>query len=156
MGGAPSTRIDLLPQRVDEGLGRLRRQRTGFLGGGIEEERAVLRDDAVEQVEARETALEIRQFAAGDQDQPAAGRLEGVERLEAGLVDDAVMSQRAVVIGGETDDDHWSSRRSTRRRRTAFPRQRPMTSGWLIRVTAVRGFLHVNVSDARSIRDNEQ
>jgi hypothetical protein len=113
-------------QRLDEGLRRLGRERALLLRREVEDERAVFGDEPVEQVEAGETAGKIRQFTARDEDQLAAGPLEGLQGFDGWPVDRAVMGQGAVVIGGETDNVHWDSPTLNAAAAAAVPAREPM------------------------------
>ena len=95
-------RLDAEPlQMRHEGLGRRRTQGSLLLCAGRVEQRSILGHDAVEQVEPRAGPLEIWQFPARHHHQAPAGLLQPLQGRDGRLVDDAVMGDRAIVIGGE-------------------------------------------------------
>ena len=79
------------------------------LGGWVVEHAAVFSDDAVEYIEARKGALEVGQFAPGHENRPSATGAEALDGLDGGGIDDAVVGDRAVVVGGEDEVSHVSS-----------------------------------------------
>ena len=93
-------------QLVDEGLRRRFVERLLFASLRPVEQRAVLRDDAFEQVEARKDRLQVVELAAGDEHQLAARLAQALERGERGLVDAAMMSDGAVVVAAQREIAH--------------------------------------------------
>jgi len=122
-GAADRQRSDALrAQPLDESFGRLGRQRLFLPGRRVVEERAVFRDDAVEEIEAGKAAGEVRQLPAGDENELSAGAFEVDQRFNGRRVNDAVVGQSAVVVRCETDDVHCHSHSSTRTRTSRFRR----------------------------------
>ena len=80
-----------------------RRQRADLLGLRPVEQRAILGDDEIEDVERGEHRLQLRQHATGDEDQRALLRLETMQRRERLGADGAVFGKRAVVVAGDCD-----------------------------------------------------
>ena len=125
----------------DETLRRFGRQGLFLLARGRVEQRAVFRDNSVEEIEAGKTAGEVRQFAAGDENQLSAGAFEVDQRPEGRIVHDAVVGDGAVVIRCEADDVHCRSHGSTRRRASRFRRGAVTPGGGMPRFSANLGFL---------------
>ena len=83
--------------------------------GGVKEQGSVLGDHAIEKIEPRKHAHEIGQLSPSDEEKPPAGSPEGNERVAVGFVDDAIVCERAVIVGRQTADVHCSPlRRSPR------------------------------------------
>ena len=74
--------------------------------GRVKEQRSILRNDAVEKIDPRKDAHEIRQFAASDEKKLPAGSPEGDERLCGCVLDHSVMREGAIIVGRETADVH--------------------------------------------------
>ena len=72
-----------------------------WLPGGVKE-RPILRDDAVEEIEAGKAAGEVWQFPSGDQNELRPGRPEGNQGFDDRRVHNAVMGQCAAIVRGET------------------------------------------------------
>ena len=97
-------RLDVsLPELLDEDGWRGCRNDMFLLGRGVINQRTVFRDNAIEQLELGKCSLEIRQVAAGDQDEPAPGLLELSQGLARRVVDDTVVSYCSVEVGGESE-----------------------------------------------------
>jgi hypothetical protein len=62
---------------------------------------AIFSDDPVIQLEPWKGALQVRQRAARHEDQPAASFLQPLQRLTRARVDDAMVGDRSIVVGGE-------------------------------------------------------
>ncbi len=88
--------------------------------GGVVEQAAVLGDNAIEQIDRGANALEIVQFAAGDEEDLAAGFAQALDGGPGVVGHHAVVGQGAVVIGRESQVTH-----SHHLRRTPTERDRP-------------------------------
>ena len=96
-------------RKVSTKLGRRLWSKRRFLfRGGVKEQCSVLRDDAIEKINARKDAHEIRQLAPRDEEKPPAGSPEGDERLGRCVLDNSVVRKRAVIVGRQTADVHGS------------------------------------------------
>jgi hypothetical protein len=101
-------------KRLDAELGESCHERRGWrIGEALllaclrrVEKRAVLGDDALEQLDARKYALQIVELAARDEQQPAAGRDDALQRRKCHVVDAPVVGERAVVIAAESEIAH--------------------------------------------------
>ena len=81
----------------------------GFLFcGGFKEQSSVLRDHAIEKINPGKNAEEIGKLSPRDEKKPPAGSPEGYERICGRVVDNAVLRERAVVVGRQTADIHGS------------------------------------------------
>ena len=70
-----------------------------FFVAGVEEQRSVLRDYAIEKIDPGKDAQEIGQLSPRDEKKPPAGSPEGYERVCGCVVDNAVVRKRAVIVG---------------------------------------------------------
>ena len=70
------------------------------------EQRAVFRDDAVEDGGLGKEVEQLVELASGDEDQLASGALELLQRPQGLPVNLAVVGQGAVVVGGEGEKAH--------------------------------------------------
>ena len=96
----------LLAQGLHQLWRGLRTERGFLFCGGIKKQRSVLRDHAIEKINPGKDAHKIRQLAPSDEEKPPAGSPEGYERVCGRVVDNAVMRERAVVVGRQTADVH--------------------------------------------------
>ena len=69
-----------------------------FPRGGPVDEGAVLRDDAVEQVERWKNLHEVVEFSSCNEDQLPPGLLQVLQRLDRSVADAAVPGDSAVVV----------------------------------------------------------
>ena len=76
-----------------------------ILGRAVQQ-RAVLGDDPIEQVNTVKIVLQVGQLAAGDQDELAAGGAQLLERGDGARRDDTVAGEGAVVVAGQDDVAH--------------------------------------------------
>src|SRR5262249_25422494 len=97
-----------LAQRVDEYLRRSLADRLLLARGWTIYERAILRHHTVEQVEAPEDPQQIRQLAAGDQEQLTPGRAEELQPRYRRGIHYAVVGERPIVIGRQREIAHRS------------------------------------------------
>jgi hypothetical protein len=113
-GSANGKRNDaLLAQGLDQ-LRRGFRAERGFLFcGGVEEQRSILGDDAIEKINPGKDADKIGQLPSGDEKKLPARSPEGAERVRGCVVDDSIMRKRAVIVGRQTADVHECLRRSS-------------------------------------------
>lgn len=88
-------------EALDERRWRCRPERRLLARLGTVEQRAVLGDDPIEQVEARKRVLEVGELAAGDHQQPPARPGELRQRGDHAIVDVPVAGEGAVVVAGE-------------------------------------------------------
>ncbi len=72
----------------------------------VEEDGAVLGNDALEEPGVFEHVEELRQLAAGNHHEAQALGFGVLERLDGFVVDDAVVGNRAVVVGGQNLKSH--------------------------------------------------
>jgi hypothetical protein len=85
------------------------RDQAGFLFcDGLEKQRSILRNDAIEKINPGKDADKIGQLPSGDEKKLPAGSPEGAERVRGRLVDDSIMRERAVIVGRQTADVHGS------------------------------------------------
>jgi len=80
---------------------------------GFEEQRSILRDDAIEKINPGKDADKIGQLPSGDEKKLPARSPESYERVRGRLVDDSIMRKRAVIVGRQTADVHECLRRSS-------------------------------------------
>jgi hypothetical protein len=88
-----------LPEPGGEFGGRWVGEAGFFSGRGLVHERPIFGHDAIEFVYVLEGLKQIVQFAPGDHQEPPPGSTQPVQRFEGGLIDSAVMGERAVIIG---------------------------------------------------------
>jgi hypothetical protein len=104
-----------------------------LLGSRRVENRAVLSDDPVEHLQARENPLEVCQLAAGYQDQLAASLLQPRKCCPRGLRNHSVFSNRLVVIGCQSMNVHsefsWSDW-AQQAYQSPWPAFVPSSEGW--------------------------
>ena len=74
------------------------------------EQRAVLRDNHVKQVEAVKNVFEARQFAARDHQKLATAGLQPLQRGDGRRIDLSVVRQRAIIVCGYGDQVHDTPR----------------------------------------------
>lgn len=100
-------RLDVaLPKGLDERLGGRLGQLFDLPRGRIIEQRAVLRDDVIEEVHVREHRDELLQLSARDQDQLPARGLQARQRGQGLLGDPAAGSDGPVIIAGKGQVAH--------------------------------------------------
>ena len=100
----------LLAQGLHQLWRGLGTERRFFFRGGVKEQRSVLRDDAIEKINPGKDANKIGQLASRDEEKLPAGSPEGYERVRGCVLDNSVMRERAIVVGGQTADVHGSPR----------------------------------------------
>ena len=93
-------------ERVDEGCRRRFAQDLELTISRRINDRPVLADHTVEQIETLEDSEDVFDFAAGHQDEPASGLLHGLQGRDGLVVHDTVGGERAVVIDGEHGVPH--------------------------------------------------
>jgi hypothetical protein len=84
------------------------RDQAEFPFGGLEKQRPILCDDAIEKINPGKDADTIGQLPSGDEKKLPAGSPEGAERVRGCVVDDSIMRKRAVIVGRQTADVHGS------------------------------------------------
>ncbi len=86
------------------GRGRVQ-ELTESIGRPIKQ-RAIFRHNPLESIEYGANALQIGHFSPGNHQQPATGSKKSIKFSGGFRVHDSVMSERAVVIAGETTRIH--------------------------------------------------
>jgi hypothetical protein len=66
---------------------------------GFEEQRCILRDDAIEKINPGKDADKIGQLPSGDEKKLPAGSPESYERVRRCVVDHAIMGERTIIVG---------------------------------------------------------
>ena len=94
---------------LDEVVGDGFCEQTRLLRPWAVEKRAVFGDDPLEEVDAGEDFKELREFAAGDEEEFASGFLEFFEGFDGGVGDAAVGGEGAVVVRGQGEEVHGCS-----------------------------------------------
>ena len=94
-------------QRRDELLGRRIGEQRDVAASRVVNERAVLRNDIIEQIDAVANAQQIVQPASGHEDRAPAGRAQPLERGAGRVGDPAVRCQRVVVVACQRKISHW-------------------------------------------------
>ena len=106
-GASDGKRSDALLAQGLHQLGRgLGTERRFLFRGRVEQQRSVLRNDAIEKIDPRKDARKIRQLTPRDEKKSPAGPPEGDEGVCGCVVDNSVVGKRAVVVGGQTADVH--------------------------------------------------
>ena len=91
-------------QLLDQAKWWGRRNHALVLRGWIVDDRAVLGDDEIEDLQLRKSMRQVRDLPTGQQYQPPAGRLELLHGVHSACIDKTMIGNRAVVIAGQGEE----------------------------------------------------
>jgi hypothetical protein len=113
-GASDGKRSDALLAQCIHQFGRgLGTERRLLFCGGVKEQRSVLGHHAIKEINPGEDAHKVGQLAPSDEKKPPAGSPEGDERFGRCVIHDAIMRERAIIVGRKRADVHGTPRYSS-------------------------------------------